>query len=271
MMDKKDRIISRNNVTVCGEGEKTLFFAHGFGCDQSMWKFIVPQFEKKYRILLMDHVGSGKSDLAAYSSESYSTLHGYAEDILEILDILEEEKVVFIGHSVSSMIGMLASIQRPELFESIIMIGPSPRYLNELPEYIGGFEKKDIEELLQMMEMNFVGWASYLAPIAMNHPDDPALVKELEASFCSSVPAITREFAEVTFFSDHRRDLAKATVPSLVLQCSEDSIVPIEAGKYLHRHLTNCTFRLMEAKGHYPHLSHPEETVNFIKEYLSIS
>lgn len=262
-------MINRNHIKVLGDGEKTILFAHGFGCDQSMWRYIVPHFEKEYRIVLFDHVGSGKSDIRAYHFEKYSNLHGYARDLIEIIESLKLQNVIFVGHSVSSMIGMLASLMQPELFERLIMVGPSPRYLNDDPDYIGGFKKSDVEELLDMMEMNFVGWATYLAPIVMNNPERPVLVQELETSFCSSNPAITRQFAEATFYSDHREDLFKVTVPSLIMQCSEDSIVPIKVGDYLHRHLRNSTLRLMKAKGHYPHLSHPEETVTIIKEYIA--
>ncbi|MEK4027534.1 alpha/beta hydrolase [Pseudobacillus sp. FSL P4-0506] len=264
-----ENILIRNNVKVTGQGEQTIVFGHGFGCDQNMWRFVAPHFEKEYRVVLFDYVGSGKSDLTAYSYERYGTLKGYVKDLLEVIDVLEIKKVIFVGHSVSAMIGMLASIQRPESFECLVMLGPSPRYLNDGPDYFGGFEKEDVEELLDMMEMNFVGWASYLAPLAMKNPNQPMLTQELETSFCSTDPAVTRKFAEATFFSDHREDLAKVEVPSLILQCSEDSIVPLKVGKYLERHLKNSTFRLMEAKGHYPHLSHPKETVCLIQEYLS--
>jgi sigma-B regulation protein RsbQ len=258
----------RNNVKVIGEGERTLIFAHGFGCDQSMWKFITPSFEQTFRVILFDYVGSGNSDLNAYTKDKYHTLRGYMQDVLDIIEFYNLKNVIFIGHSISSMIGMLASIERPDNFDKLIMIGPSPCYLNEAGEYVGGFEKSDILELLDMMEMNFAGWASFMAPLAMNNPELPMLSKELERSFISADPVIAREFAEVTFFSDHRKDLAKATVPTLILQCSDDSIVPLEAGQYLHRHLQNSTFRLMKAKGHYPHISHPEETISLIKEYL---
>ena len=261
-------VLERNNVKVIGTGEKTIIFAHGFGCDQNMWRFIIPHFEKNYRIVLFDHVGSGRSDWTAFSADKYNSLHSYANDVLEICDELKLENVIFIGHSVSSMIGMLASIQRPDYFEKLVMIGPSPCYVNKEPNYHGGFEKDDIMELLNMMEMNFVGWASYFAPIAMNNPGHPSHSDELEANFCATNPAITRRFAEVTFFSDHRDDLANSTISTLILQCSEDSIVPLETGEFLHENLKNSTFRLMEAKGHYPHLSHPEETAKHIKQYL---
>ncbi|MHC0036292.1 alpha/beta fold hydrolase [Pseudoneobacillus sp. C159] len=262
-------ILARNNVTIIGEGDKTIIFGHGFGCDQNMWRLLVPYFQDEYRLILFDYVGSGKSELSAYNLKRYGNLVGYAQDVLEIVDALKLEKPIFIGHSVSSMIGMLASIERPDVFESLVMIGPSSCYLNDLPAYVGGFEKKEIVELLDMMEMNFIGWASYLAPIVVNNPERPGLAKEVATSFSSSDPAITREFAEVTFFSDHREDLEKSDVPTLILQCSDDSIVPIEAGEYLHLNLKNSTFQLMEAKGHYPHLSHPEETVYYIKKFLS--
>ena len=261
-------IIERNNVKVIGQGERTIVFAHGFGCDQRMWSFITPSFQEKFRIVLFDYVGSGNSDLNAYQSEKYNTLQGYVQDVLDIIEAMELKDISFIGHSISSMIGMLASIERPDYFDKLIMIGPSPCYLNDTNGYHGGFEKSDITELLDMMEMNFAGWASYLAPIVMNNPESPKLSQELEQTFNSADPRIAREFAEVTFFSDYRKDLAKATVPTLIMQCSDDSIVPIEVGEYLHRHLKNSMFRLMEAKGHYPHISHPEETIRCINEFL---
>lgn len=261
-------VVDRNNVKVIGRGEKTIVFAHGFGCDQNMWKYITPAFEEKFRIVLFDYIGSGNSDLSAYQSQKYKSLQGYVQDVLDIIESMGLKEIIFIGHSISSMIGMLASIEHPNYFDKLIMIGPSSCYLNDPNGYHGGFEQNDIKELLDMMEMNFSGWASYLAPIAMNQPENPTLSKDLERSFISGDPTIAREFAEVTFLSDHRGDLAKATIPTLIMQCSEDSIVPIEAGEYLHRHLANSTFLLMEAKGHYPHISHPEETIRCIQEYL---
>ncbi|WP_054954655.1 alpha/beta fold hydrolase [Paenibacillus dakarensis] len=263
-----DDVIARNNVKVIGEGQKTIVFAHGFGCDQSMWHYIVPSFKEKYQVVLFDYVGSGSSDIASYQSEKYRSLHGYVQDVLDVIEALKLRDIIFIGHSVSSMIGMLASIKHPEYFDKLIMIAPSPRYLNEGDHYLGGFELSDIQELMNMMEMNFAGWAGYLAPIAMNHPDVPALTEQLEQSFLSADPVIAREFAEATFLSDHRSDLSRSSVPVLILQCSDDSIVPLQVGEYLHRHLQNSTLRLMEAKGHYPQISHPGETIALIQEYL---
>lgn len=258
----------RNKVKVIGEGERTILFAHGFGCDQSMWQYITPSFEQDYKLVLFDYVGSGNSDLSAYSREKYGTFSGYVQDVLDVIDTLGLADIIFVGHSVSSMIGMLASIEQPDLFHKMIMIGPSPRYLNDGEEYFGGFEQSDITELLDMMEMNFAGWAGFMAPMAMNNPELPDLAKDLERSFISTDPVITREFAEVTFCSDHRHELSRATVPTLIMQCSEDSIVPIQVGEYLHKHLKHSTFRLMEAKGHYPHISHPEETIALIQDYI---
>ncbi|REK77690.1 alpha/beta fold hydrolase [Paenibacillus paeoniae] len=263
-------VLDRNNVKVLGSGSQTMVLAHGFGCDQDMWRYIVPGFSEDYRIVLFDYVGSGNSQLDYYDSRKYSDLQGYAQDVLDIMETLEVRDAIFVGHSVSSMIGMLASIRAPQYFSRIVMLGPSPCYVNDLPSYYGGFERNDIDELLQMMQLNFIGWASYLAPIVMNS-ERRELTEELEQSFCSRDPRIARQFAEVTFYSDCRVELEEATIPTLILQCSEDSIAPVEVGHYLHAHLKNSTLRQMTAKGHYPHLSHPEETTELIKHYLAAS
>lgn len=261
-------IQSRNNVVIRGRGTQPMLFAHGFGCDQSMWRFVTPAFEDDYRVVLFDYVGSGKSDWSAYAPERYSTLEGYARDVLEICQELDLRDVIFVGHSVSSMVGVLAANQDPERFTDLILIGPSPRYINDA-DYVGGFERADIEGLLDTMERNYLGWASFLTPVIMKNPDRPELTKELEASFCSTDPEIARRFAEATFYADNRDDLAKVRVPSLVLQCSEDAIAPPEVGEYTHRHLEGSTFRVMEATGHCPHMSHPDETVRLMKDYLA--
>ncbi|UKJ44365.1 alpha/beta fold hydrolase [Lysinibacillus sp. ACHW1.5] len=262
-----ENIVVRNNVTILGHGDQPLIFAHGFGCDQNMWRFITPAFMDKYKIILFDYVGSGNSDINAYSSEKYQSLQGYVQDLLDIIETLSLQNSIFVGHSISAMIGLLASIQHPDYFKKLIMIGPSPCYLND-NGYRGGFERSDIAELLDMMEMNFTGWASYMAPIAMSNPDQPALTQELKQTFIAADPIIAKEFAEVTFLSDHRSELPKVSVPSLIIQCSEDSIVPISVGDYLHQHLKNSTLQLMEAKGHYPHISHPNETIQCIADFL---
>ncbi|MEY2372109.1 alpha/beta fold hydrolase [Lysinibacillus capsici] len=262
-----ENVVVRNNVTILGQGDQPLIFAHGFGCDQNMWRFITPAFMDKYQIILFDYVGSGNSDTNAYSSEKYQSLQGYVQDVLDIIETLSLQNSIFVGHSISAMIGLLASIQHPDYFKKLIMIGPSPCYLND-DGYRGGFERSDIAELLDMMEMNFTGWASYMAPIAMSNPEQPALTQELKQTFIAADPIVAKEFAEVTFLSDHRSELSKVSVPSLIIQCSEDSIVPIGVGDYLHHHLKNSTLQLMEAKGHYPHISHPNETIQCIADFL---
>jgi sigma-B regulation protein RsbQ len=262
-------ILVRNNVKVFGRGARPMMFAHGFGCDQNMWRFVTPAFEDDYRIVLFDYVGSGKSDLRAYSPERYSALDGYARDVLDICAALELDEVIFVGHSVSCVVGMLAAIREPKRFERLILIGPSPCYINDPPDYIGGFERADIVGLLDMMEKNYVGWASFLAPVVMKNPELPELSLELGESFCSTDPKVARLFAEATFFSDNRGDLSKVPVPSLIMQCSEDAIAPTMVGDYLQRHLPHSTLRVLAATGHCPHMSHPEETIRVIKEYLS--
>lgn len=264
-----NKVIKRNNVKVLGQGEQTIIFAHGYGCEQSMWQYIVPLFEERYRIILFDYVGSGNSDITAYQSEKYSTLEGYKEDILDIIEEMNLQNIIFIGHSISSMIGMLAAIDRPDYFDKLIMIGPSPCYLNDAEGYIGGFERTDIEELFSMMEMNFAGWANYMAPFAMDQSKDSKLTKELENSFVSTNPRVAREFAEVTFFSDYRASIPLVEVPTLIIQCSNDSIVPIGVGEYLHKHLQNSTLQIIDARGHYPHISQPLETAKIILDYIT--
>ncbi|HKO67525.1 MAG TPA: alpha/beta hydrolase [Burkholderiaceae bacterium] len=260
-------IRARNNVRFSGRGERTIVFAHGFGCDQTMWRLVTPAFEADYRVVLFDYVGCGKSDWTAWDAQRYSSLRGYAQDVLDVLSAFDLHEVIFVGHSVSAMIGMLASIVAPEPFERLIHIGPSACYVNDA-EYTGGFERKDIEGLLDLMEKNYIGWAAFLAPVVMKNPGRAELTEELQASFCATDPRVTRQFARVTFLSDNRADLAKVTVPSLILQCSEDAIAPSTVGLYLRDALPHATLRQMSATGHCPHMSHPEETIALIKEYL---
>ncbi|HEY0050587.1 MAG TPA: alpha/beta hydrolase [Pyrinomonadaceae bacterium] len=264
-----ENILLRNNVKISGRGKQPLMFAHGFGCDQNMWRFITPAFEEDYKIVLFDYVGSGKSDLKAYQPARYGDLSGYARDILEICDALALEDVIFAGHSVSSMIGVLAAIERPELFKSLVLVVPSPCYINHPPDYVGGFERADIEGLLDMMDKNYIGWASFLAPVIMKNPEHPELSRELEESFCSTDPRIARRFAEATFYSDNREDLSKLKTPSLVIQVTDDAIAPVSVGEFMHRNLPESTLHLMDATGHCPHMSHPHETIKIIKDYLN--
>ena len=264
----KDDVLVRNNVKVFGRGTQPMLFAHGFGCDQNMWRFIAPAFENDYRVVLFDYVGSGCSDLGAYDAKRYSSLEGYAQDVLDVCRALDLRDVIFVGHSVSSMIGVLAANREPELFDRLILLGPSPRYVND-GSYVGGFERADLEGLIDMMDRNFIGWANFLAPVIMKNPDRPELGVELEASFCSTDPIIARRFATATFFADNRSDAAKSRVPSLIMQCSDDMIAPLAVGDWLHRTMPHSTLRVMQATGHCPHMSHPEETIEMIREYLS--
>ncbi|HZH34126.1 MAG TPA: alpha/beta hydrolase [Pyrinomonadaceae bacterium] len=264
-----ENILVRNNVRVSGKGGQPLMFAHGFGCDQNMWRFVTPAFEEDYKIILFDYVGSGKSDAGAFKLERYADLNGYARDVLEICEALDLKDVIFVGHSVSSMIGVLASIERPELFKNLILVVPSPCYINHPPDYTGGFERADIEGLLDMMDKNYLGWASFLAPVIMKNPDNPELVGELEASFCSTDPRFARRFAETTFYSDNRADLPKVKTPSLIIQVKDDSVAPVSVGEFMHRNLPDSTLHLMDATGHCPHMSHPGETIEIIRDYLN--
>ncbi|PZX55940.1 sigma-B regulation protein RsbQ [Algoriphagus ratkowskyi] len=261
-------ISSRNHVKILGTGSKTILFANGFGCDQNMWRFVTPAFQEDFRIVHFDYVGSGKSDISAYIPERYVTLQGYVKDVLEICEELELRDVIFVGHSVSGMIGLLAAIEQPKYFSKMIMIGPSPCYIND-GDYIGGFERKDIEELLEMMDKNYIGWANFLAPNVMANFDRPHLGEELTQSFCSTDPVIAKNFAEATFLSDNREDLKFNTIETLVLQCSEDMIAPLEIGEYLTKTLPHSSVKVMKASGHCPHMSHPDEVIELIKEYLS--
>ena len=259
----------RNAVTLTGlETGRPMMFAHGYGCDQNMWRAVAPAFAATHRVVLFDHVGSGKSDLSAYDDDRYSTLDGYATDVLEILHDNDLRDVVFIGHSVSAMIGLLAAAREPERFDRLVLIGPSPRYIDDEP-YRGGFLLKDLEEMLESLDSNYLGWSSAMAPVIMGNPERPELGRELTNSFCATDPEVARKFARVTFLSDNREDLARCRTPSLILQCADDVIAPRVVGEYVHRHLTGSTFVAMNATGHCPNLSAPEETVAEIRNYLS--
>jgi len=265
-------ILQRNNVTVSGrEGGTTLVFAHGFGCDQKLWRWVAPAFEASCRVVLFDYVGSGKSDLAAYSEAKYASLDGYATDVIEIVDELRTGPVVFVGHSVSSMIGVVAATRRPDLFSHLVLLSPSACYLNHPPEYRGGFERGDIEGLLDLMEKNPAGWAGFLAPIVMQNPDRPELEAELHESFCAMDQRIARTFAEATFFTDSREDLAKVRTPTCVLQCREDAVASPEVGRFVHEHIAGSRMVIFGAWGHAPHVSHPAETTAAIRDYLTES
>jgi sigma-B regulation protein RsbQ len=242
-------------------------FAHGFGCDQNMWRHVWPAFEDDFRIVLFDHVGAGRSDLSAYDREKYSSLAGYAADVLEICRELELRDVVFVGHSVSAMIGLLAAAEHPDRFARLVLVGPSPRYIDD-DGYAGGFTHEDIEGLLDALDSNYLGWSAAYAPLIMGRPDRPDLGAELENSFCRTDPEIARHFARVTFTSDNRPDLERVRTPALVLQCSDDVIAPERVGRYVHEHLPQSELVLMRASGHCPNLSAPQETIDAIRAFV---
>lgn len=261
--------LGRNNVILRGQEDgRPMVFAHGFGCDQNMWRYVWPAFANEYRIVLFDHVGSGGSDVRAYDPERYSTLQGYADDVLEICRDLDLSEVIFVGHSVSAMMGVLAAEAEPERFARLVLVGPSPRYIDG-EDYVGGFSEEDIEGLLESLESNYLGWSSTMAPVIMGNPDRPELGDELTSSFCQADPEIARQFARVTFLSDNRADLARVSTPSLVLQCSEDVIAPRSVGDYVQRHLPDGRMVLLKATGHCPNLSAPQETIDAIKAFLA--
>ncbi len=261
------RSLKKNNVRVSGAGTKPMLFAHGFGCDQSMWRYVAPAFEADHRVVLFDHVGAGGSDISAYNRAKYSTLGGYADDVVDICGELDLRDVVFVGHSVSAIIGVLAAIKQPERFARLAFVAPSPRYVDDVG-YTGGFSQRDIHGLLELLDSNYMAWSSMVAPTIMGNPERPELGEELTSSFCRTNPTIARHFARVTFLSDHRGDLPKLQRPSLILQCSEDAIAPVAVGEYMHRNLSNSQLVRMTARGHCPHMSAPEEVIAAVRAFL---
>ncbi len=246
-----------------------MMFAHGFGCDQNMWRFVTGAFEDRYRLVLFDYVGCGQSDRASYNANRYETLLGYARDIVEIAEAADLRDIIFVGHSVSSMIGVLAAKLAPERFAKLVLLVPSACYINEVPHYIGGFARADLEGLLDLMQKNTLGWATFLAPLVMKNPERPELQQELAGSFCAADPEIIRKFAAVTFLSDNRSDLAGVDLPVLILECSEDDIAPPSATRFVHEQLRGSTLYTLNATGHCPHMSHPQETIAAINIYLN--
>ena len=261
-------VVARNHVRLTGvEQGQPLLFAHGFGCDQNMWRFVAPAFESTHRVVLFDHVGAGESDLSAYSAEKYSSLEGYADDIIDICSDLGLRDVVYVGHSVAAMMGVVAARKRPDLFAKLVLVGPSPRYTDD-GDYRGGFSQADIEGLLDSLDSNYLGWSSAMAPVIMGNPERPELGDELTNSFCRTDPDIARRFAHVTFTSDNRADLEQVTIPTLILQCSDDAIAPDFVGEYVQSAISGSQLVRLAATGHCPNLSAPDETIAAIKSFL---
>jgi len=260
-------ILTRNNVKILGEGRQVIMFAHGFGCAQSSWKFITDAFLKDYKVILFDYVGSGDSDLNQYDKQKYSTLEGYACDVIDIIEALELTDIIFVGHSVSSMIGMIAALQIPEAFKKLIFIGPSPRYLND-GEYIGGFNANDIETIFEHIAEDYVGWSKQLAPVVMDTPSKPELSDFLQECFEATAPSVALAFAMATFKADYRDKLKNLEVPSLTLQSSNDIMAPLSTGEFINKNTPENFLVVMKATGHFPHISEPEETIREIKDFI---
>jgi sigma-B regulation protein RsbQ len=261
-------VLERNNVHVTGAASGApMMFAHGFGCDQQMWRFVAPAFEAEHPVVLFDAVGAGASDASAFDEERHGSLDGYALDVLEICDALELSDVVFVGHSVAAMVGVLAAIRRPELFRRLVLVAPSPRYLDD-EGYVGGFELSDVESMLDSLASNYVGWAAAMAPAIMGNGERPQLGDELAASFCRTDPAIAEHFARVTFLSDNRADLARVSTPTLVLQCSDDLLAPDAVGAYVQQQIAGSTLLRLQATGHCPNVSAPGEVIAAIRSAI---
>ena len=256
-------------MSVAGHaGARPMVFAHGFGCDQNMWRLVAPAFADDHQLVLFDHVGAGRSDLSAWNRQRYASLDGYARDVVEIAEELDLTDAVLVGHSVSAIIGVLAVAQAPSRFSGLVLVSPSPRYTDD-PPYRGGFSEADIDELLDSLDSNYLGWSGAVAPMIMGNPDRPELAEELTNSFCRTDPEIARQFARVTFLSDNRADLAQIQVPTLVLQCTDDVIAPEVVGRYVHASIPGSVFTRLAATGHCPHLSAPEETAAAIRAFLT--
>ncbi|WP_346795987.1 alpha/beta hydrolase [Halomonas sp. Bachu 37] len=262
-------VLRRNNVKVTGQGERTLMLAHGFGCDQKMWRFLIPALGQYYTLVLFDYVGSGNSELAAFDPQRYATLEGYAQDILDICEALELSDVTLVGHSVSSIIGLIASEIEPERFSRLVMLSPSPCFQNLPPDYYGGFEQGDLQDLLDLMDMNHIDWANYLAPVVMGQENGVSLVGELTDSFCSIDPVAAKTFAQATFTADYRHILSAVPCPTLIIQSKYDALAPEHIGHYMHASMPKSTLLVIDAVGHCPHMSHPPQVLDAILEFLS--
>ncbi|MER5525878.1 alpha/beta hydrolase [Streptomyces sp. NPDC002677] len=259
----------RNNVSVVGNPQgRTVVLAHGFGCDQNMWRLTVPALAEDYRVVLFDYVGAGRADPAAFSEDRYASLHGYAQDVVEVCEAYDLHDAVFVGHSVSAMIGVLAADMAPERIGAMVMVAPSPRYTDD-DGYRGGFSAEDIDELLASLESNYLGWSAAMAPVIMGNAERPELGEELTNSFCATDPDMARVFARTTFLSDTRDDLKSVRVPTLVLECTQDVIAPREVGAFVHHAIADSTLVTLDATGHCPHLSAPEATNGAIRTFLA--
>ncbi len=268
MLNQED-VIQRNNVKVYGSAEPVLLFAHGFGCNQQMWRFLLPKFIEQYRIVLFDYVGSGASNLAAYSKQKYGNLEGYANDIVDIISALDLQQVILVGHSVSSIIGLIAAQKMPERIQSLVMICPSPCFLNIPPDYFGGFNQEDLQELIDLMDKNYIGWAQYLAPLVTGMATQDPLTTELSTSFCTTNPVTAKVFAKATFFSDYRALLPQNKHPALLIQSDEDALASVYIGDYMQQQMPQSVLAVISAKGHCLHMTHPDEVAATMHNFLA--
>lgn len=268
-MDEELHIIQRNNINILGKGSQTIILAHGFGCDQKMWRYLTPMLEDDFQIILFDYVGSGGSDYTSFNKQRYSTLNGYADDVVDICQSLNLNNTIFVGHSVSSMIGMRAAFQLDDsIISKLVMVCPSPCFLNFPPNYLGGFDKTDLEELINLMDKNYIGWANYLAPLVMGNNNDTRLINELESSFCSTNPLYAKVFAKATFFADDRENLSKLAIPTLILQSEDDKLASVEIGQYLSKHIQHSKLNVVQSHGHCLHMTNPEQVYDAIKGFI---
>ncbi|MGY6523267.1 MAG: alpha/beta fold hydrolase [Mongoliitalea sp.] len=263
-----DTLVERNNIKIIGNGNVPMIFLHGYGCDQQMWRFVYPAFEDHYKIILMDHVGSGKSNVEAYDFNKYSSLNGYANDLLEIIDAFQLQETIIVAHSGSAMIALLAAAERPSHFSKLVLLGPSPCYINK-PSYDGGFSQDDIDELVSTLESNYLGWSSFITPVIIGDDNQKEYSEELKNSFCSMNPAIAKHFAKVTFLSDNRGDLKRVKTPALIIQTNPDVIAPVQVGQYVHQNVLGSTYIELQTIGHCPHLTAPNEVISAINQYLN--
>jgi sigma-B regulation protein RsbQ len=260
-------VFDRFHIHTSGRGTQPMLFAHGYGCDQSMWRLVAPAFEQTHRVILFDLAGCGRADPAAYDRARHASLYGYALDVIDIVRELDLRRVIFVGHSVSAIIGALATIEHPEVFDSLVMVGPSPCYIDDA-DYKGGFSRSDVDGLIEAIDSNYLGWASSMAAVIMGTPDRPELVHELRNSFCRTRPDLARAFAKVTFLADNRSDLARVRTRSLVIQVSDDVIAPVSVGQYVQEHVRGAELSLLKTRGHCPHLSAPEPTIAAMRTFL---
>lgn len=265
----KQAIIERNNVRQSGADGPVLLLAHGFGCDQNMWRFVMPELERDYRVIVFDYVGCGRSLATAYDRRRYASLEGYAQDIVEICEALDLGEVTLVGHSVSGMIGLIAALEAPQRFARLAMVCPSPCFLNHPPEYFGGFERADLQALLDLMDKNYIGWAQYLAPLVIGTRNPQILQGELADSFCSTEPRIARTFAEAVFLSDHRALLPQARHPTLILQSRVDALAALQVGEYMQAHMPHSQLRVIEGEGHCLHMTHPQAVVAALRDFVA--